>query len=72
VHLRIDSIEQAILDSGMVSPPRNDTGYHVGYAVAADNLRVGGTVIADPVNPLAISRDSWVAVASRIFRRRST
>jgi predicted kinase len=65
VHIRIDSIEQAILDSGMVSSPLNDAGYRVGYAVAADNLRVGRTVIADSVNPLAISRDAWVEVASR-------
>ncbi|MGA3202849.1 MAG: AAA family ATPase [Bryobacteraceae bacterium] len=64
VHIRIDSIEQAILDSGVVSSPLNDIGYRVGYAVAADNLRVGRTVIADSVNPIAISRDAWVGVAS--------
>lgn len=66
VHIRIDSIEQAILDSGTVSPPLNDAGYRVGYAVAADNLRVGRTAIADSVNPLAISRDAWIEVASRV------
>jgi predicted kinase len=64
VHIRIDSIEQAILESGMVSSPLNDAGYRVGYAVAGDNLRVGRTVIADSVNPIAISRDAWVEVAS--------
>ena len=68
-HIRIDSIEQAILDSGMVSSPLNDAGYLVGYAVAADNLRVGRTVIADSVNPIAISRDAWVEVASRAEAR---
>jgi predicted kinase len=65
VHIRIDSIEQAILDSGMVGSPLYDAGYRAGYAVAADNLRVGNTVIADSVNPIAISRDAWVEVASR-------
>jgi predicted kinase len=65
MHICIDSIEQAILDSGMVGSPLNDAGYRVGYAVAADNLRVGRTVIADSVNPLAISRDAWAEVASR-------
>jgi predicted kinase len=65
VHIRIDSIEQAILDSGIVTSALNEAGYRVGYAVAADNLRVGRTVIADSVNPLAISRDAWVEVASR-------
>jgi len=29
MHIRIDSIEQAILDSGMVSSPLNDAGYRV-------------------------------------------
>jgi predicted kinase len=61
-----DSIEQAILDSGMIGSPLNDAGYRVGYAVGADNLRVGRTVIADSVNPVAISRDAWVEVASRV------
>ena len=65
VHIRIDSIEQAILDSGFANSLLNDGGYRVGYAVAADNLRVGRTVIADSVNPLAITRDTWVEVASR-------
>jgi predicted kinase len=65
VHVCIDSIEQAILDSGMAGSPLSDVGYRVAYAVAADNLRVGGTVIADSVNPIAISRDAWVDVARR-------
>jgi predicted kinase len=64
-HIRIDSIEQAIRDSGLLSEPINDAGYRVGYAVAEDNLRVGRTVIADSVNPLAITRDAWLAVANR-------
>lgn len=65
VHVRIDSIEQAIRDSGALSRPVNDAGYRVGYAVAEDNLRIGRTVIADSVNPLALTRDAWVAVANR-------
>ena len=51
VHLRIDSIEQAIRTSGVVSQPLNDAGYRVAYAVAENNLRNGRTVIADSVNP---------------------
>ena len=65
VHVRIDSIEEAILDSGLHSSPINDAGYRVGYAVAADNLRIGRTVIADSVNPLPLTRDAWVEVANR-------
>ena len=47
VHVRIDSIEQAIKNSGLVMGPMNDAGYRVGYAIAEDNLRAGLTVIAD-------------------------
>jgi predicted kinase len=62
VHVRIDSIEQALRDAGV----RVDAeGYRVGYAVAEDNLRLGRIVIADSVNPWPITRDEWRAVARR-------
>lgn len=66
VHIRIDSIEQAILSSENFRGPMNDAGYRVGYAVALDNLRIRRTVIADSVNPLAITRDAWVEVARQV------
>jgi predicted kinase len=50
---------------GVLSSPINDAGYRVGYAVAADNLHVGRTVIADSVNPIPLSRDAWLEVANR-------
>jgi predicted kinase len=62
-HVRIDSIEQAIRDAGLISGPMNDAGYRVGYAVALDNFRAGRAVIADSVNPLPITREAWVDVA---------
>jgi predicted kinase len=65
VHVRIDSIEQALRDSGTVALPLNDVGYRIGYAVAEDNLRLGRIVIADSVNPLQVSRAAWIAVARR-------
>jgi len=65
VYVRIDSIEQALRDSEAVAQPLNDAGYRVGYAVAEENLHLGRSVVADSVNPLAITRDAWVAVASR-------
>ena len=65
VHVRIDSIEQTLRDSGTVTLPLNDAGYRIGYAVAEDNLRLGLTVIADSVNPRQLSRDAWIAVARR-------
>ena len=65
IHVRVDSIEQAIRDSGTLSQPLNDAGYRVAYAIAEDNLRLGRTVIADSVNPVHLSRDAWIGVAHR-------
>jgi predicted kinase len=65
VHVRIDSIEQAILESRLSPESAEDAGYRVGYAVAEDNLRLGRTVIADSVNPLPLTRESWLRVANR-------
>jgi predicted kinase len=65
LHLRIDSIEQSIRESGVLHQPLNDAGYRVAYSVAGDNLRIGRTVIADSVNPIRLTRDAWVEVASR-------
>lgn len=64
-HIRIDSIEQAIRDSGLAVRSLDDAGYRAAYAVAEDNLRIGRTVVADSVNPIAITRDAWLEVASR-------
>ncbi len=62
--LRIDSLEHALLQSGRVK--NNDlgpAGYLAAYALAADNLRLGLTVVADSVNPIAVTRDAWRDVA---------
>ena len=40
-------------------------GYAVAYALAADNLALGRTVIADCVNPWPLTRAAWRAVAER-------
>ena len=65
VHLRIDTIEQAIRISTMGSDALGAAGYVVGYGVAADNLRLGRTVVADAVNPLTSTRTAWREVARR-------
>lgn len=62
VHLRIDSIEQALHRAGCRV---EGEGYDIAYAVAEDNLRVGRTVIADCVNPWPLTRDAWRSVAER-------
>ena len=65
VHLRIDSIEQAIRNSGVLAVSLDDAGYRAAYAVAEDNLLVGRTVIADSVNPIDLTRSAWRDVARR-------
>ena len=62
-HLRIDSIESA-LKSASPQVEASDAGYRAAYAVARDNLSDGRIVIADSVNPLAITRKAWRDVAS--------
>jgi Predicted kinase len=59
VWLRIDSIEQAVKASGVLRSTIDDGGYCAAQAVAADNLEVGRTVIADCVNPWMLTRDAW-------------
>jgi predicted kinase len=62
VHVRIDSIEQALRNAGMTV---YDEGYRVAYAVAEDNLRLGRIVIADCVSPWPLTRREWQGVANR-------
>ena len=66
VHLRIDSIEQALR---ACSVEVEGEGYAVAHAVARDNLRLGHTVIADCVNPWPLTRNEWRSVADRAGTR---
>src|SRR5690348_505108 len=62
-YLRIDTIEQTMRDSGLtVDGP---AGYLMGYRLALDNLRLGLSVVADSVNPISITRKSWIHVATQ-------
>ncbi|BCW90407.1 hypothetical protein sos41_35760 [Alphaproteobacteria bacterium SO-S41] len=60
--LRIDSIEQALRDNGVTEI--EGRGYAAAYAIAADNLKLGLGVVADSVNPIALTRNAWRAVAA--------
>jgi predicted kinase len=62
VHLRIDTIEQALRAAGLRVEAE---GYAVAYALAEDNLTSGRTVIADCVNPWPLTRSAWRAAAER-------
>ena len=63
VHVRIDSLEQAIERS--TGAAAGEAGYIAGYARAGAELRAGRMVIADSVNPVTATRDAWRAVAAR-------
>jgi predicted kinase len=65
--LRIDTIEQALLASG-VSPEVGgigDVGYRIAHGIAADTLRVGRSVVVDAVNPVEAARIAWLELAAR-------
>jgi predicted kinase len=59
VWLRVDSVEQAIRESGVTLGTLDDAGYRALYAVAQDNLGLGHDVIGDSVNPWMLSRNAW-------------
>jgi predicted kinase len=61
LHLRIDTIEQALIRSGMAEV--GPSGYMVAYEIARDHLGNGGCVVADCVNPIGITREAWRNVA---------
>lgn len=63
VHIRIDTIEDALLRSSLGVSEPEEAGYLAGYQLAGDNLGLGHTVIADAVNAVEIARDGWRQVA---------
>ncbi|TIX92542.1 AAA family ATPase [Rhizobium sp. P44RR-XXIV] len=64
-YVRLDTIEQALRNSGVLRDEVGPAGYMVAYGIAGDNLKLGNTVIADCVNPISITREAWSQVAQR-------
>jgi predicted kinase len=60
-YLRIDTIEQGLRD--LCSFDVQGEGYRLAYRVAADNLRLGVSVVADSCNPIELTRREWERVA---------
>jgi predicted kinase len=60
-YIRIDTIEQALRNSGSVLT--GPEGYLIGYAMARENLTLGCHVVSDSVNSLHITRQAWRRVA---------
>jgi predicted kinase len=65
VHVRLDTIEQAMRSCDVLKADVGAAGYAVAYGVAEDNLRIGRIVVADTVNPVQATRDAWLDVARR-------
>ena len=65
-HLRVDTIEQSLKAAGLAVGP---TGYIIANALAADNLMLDRTVVADCVNPVQASRNGWRETAFRCAAR---
>lgn len=68
VHVRVDTIEAALTSSGIVDLAGGwaavpDAGYRVAYAITLDHLTAGHSVVADSVNPLAVTREAWARCA---------
>jgi predicted kinase len=61
VHLRIDTIEQALRDICAINV--EGEGYRLSYRLAGDNLRLGTSVVADSCNPIELTRNEWENVA---------
>jgi len=61
VLLRIDTIEQGISD--LCDFKVEGEGYRLSYRIAADNLRVENSVVADSCNPIKLTRLEWQNVA---------
>jgi predicted kinase len=62
VYLRIDTIEQALRD--LCAAELTVEGYLLAHRLAADNLRLGLSVVADSCNPVALTRKQWQQVAA--------
>ncbi len=61
VYLRIDTIEQGLRE--LCSIEVQGEGYRLAYRIAADNLRLGRSVVADSCNPIELTRREWEQVA---------
>lgn len=71
VYLRVDTLEQTLinLEDYPDSLVIGCEGYLISYAIAKENLALGLDVVADSVNPIAITRHDWRQVAKETNSR---
>lgn len=66
IWLRIDSIEAGITEGDLGVTDLKGAGYWAARNLALDNLALGQSVIADAVNPIAITRDDWAGIVDKV------
>ncbi|MEO1245043.1 MAG: ATP-binding protein [Pseudomonadota bacterium] len=59
-YLRVDTVEQGLRDLCDVSV--EGEGYRLSYRIAAENVLIGVSVVADSCNPIELTRDEWQEV----------
>lgn len=69
VHLRVDTVEQGLMRGGLPEDQLFAQGYGACWTLAADQLAVGLTVVADMVNGVPEAREEWERVASEAGAR---
>lgn len=62
-YLRVDTLEQGLRELCSISV--KGEGYGLLYRIAADNLRLGLSVVADSCNPIGLTRNEWENVAKK-------
>lgn len=62
-YVRVDRVEQAVVDWTSLAHPVGPVGYAVAHALADEQLRLGLDVIVECVNPVTVTRDAWPATA---------
>jgi predicted kinase len=63
-YVRVDRIEQAIVAWSSLSHPLGPVGYAIAYELAQEQLQLGLDVIVECVNPVAVTRDGWLDIAT--------
>lgn len=67
----VDPIEAAMWTAGLATTKTGIAAYTVAQAIAAENLKLGHSVIVDAVNPVQAARNMWrelsVQTHARIF-----
>ncbi|HKX14373.1 MAG TPA: AAA family ATPase [Propionibacteriaceae bacterium] len=64
-YVRVDRIEHAIVAWSPLSHPLGPVGYAIAYELALEQLQLGLDIIVECVNPVAVTRDAWLATATK-------